>query len=156
MCDSEFWRTHIPIWETPGYHHWDVLKRHKSESDSHCSRKKFKQSIHSYMEKGMETHSSILAWGTPWMAEPGGLQSMGSWRVGHDLATNTYIHVHHDFTGLNGYQSGLLDFLANSVSRPKPMTPTVLNLTHLRRFWESYLIYCWSWTSMERNTTGMP
>ena len=30
------------------------------------------------LEKGMATHSSILAWKSPWTAEPGGLQSMGS------------------------------------------------------------------------------
>ena len=35
-------------------------------------------------EKGMATHSSILAWEIPWTEEPGGLQSMGSQRVGHD------------------------------------------------------------------------
>ena len=35
-------------------------------------------------EKAMAPHSSILAWGIPWMEEPGGLQSMGSLRVGHD------------------------------------------------------------------------
>ena len=29
------------------------------------------------LEKGMATHSSILAWRTPWIEEPGGLQSMG-------------------------------------------------------------------------------
>ena len=29
------------------------------------------------LEKGMATHSSILAWGTPWIEEPGGLQSTG-------------------------------------------------------------------------------
>ena len=33
------------------------------------------------------THSSILAWKIPWAEEPGGLQSMGSQTVGHDLAT---------------------------------------------------------------------
>ena len=38
------------------------------------------------LEKGMAPHSSILAWKIPWMEEPGGLQSMGSKRVGHDLA----------------------------------------------------------------------
>ena len=38
------------------------------------------------LEKGMATHSSILAWRTPWTEEPGGLQSMGSQRVGHDEA----------------------------------------------------------------------
>ena len=36
------------------------------------------------LEKGMATHSSILAWRIPWTAEPGGLQSMGSQRVRHD------------------------------------------------------------------------
>ena len=36
------------------------------------------------LEKGMATHSSILAWETPWTAEPGGLQSMGLQRVEHD------------------------------------------------------------------------
>ena len=35
------------------------------------------------MEKGMATHASILAWRIPWMEEPGGLESMGSHRVGH-------------------------------------------------------------------------
>ena len=36
------------------------------------------------LEKGMTTHSSILAWRIPGKEEPGGLQSMGSQRVGHD------------------------------------------------------------------------
>ena len=36
------------------------------------------------LEKEMATHSSILAWRIPWAEEPGGLQSMGSQRVGHD------------------------------------------------------------------------
>ena len=36
------------------------------------------------LEKGVVTHSSILAWKIPWMVEPGRLQSMGSQRVGHD------------------------------------------------------------------------
>ena len=37
------------------------------------------------VKKKMATYSSILAWKTPWMEEPGRLQSMGSQRVGHDL-----------------------------------------------------------------------
>ena len=36
------------------------------------------------LEKGMANHSSILAWRIPWTEQPGGLQSMGSQRVGHD------------------------------------------------------------------------
>ena len=36
------------------------------------------------LEKGMATHSSILAWRIPWTKEPSGLQFMASQRVGHD------------------------------------------------------------------------
>ena len=36
------------------------------------------------LEKEMATYSSILAWRIPWVEEPGGLQSMGWQRVGHD------------------------------------------------------------------------
>ena len=36
------------------------------------------------LEKGMATHSLILAWIMPWTEEPGGLQSMGLQRVGHN------------------------------------------------------------------------
>ena len=40
------------------------------------------------LEKEMATHSSTLAWKILWMEEPGRLQSMGSQRVGQDLATS--------------------------------------------------------------------
>ena len=36
------------------------------------------------LEKGMATHSSILAWRIPWTEEPDGLQSTGSQRIGQD------------------------------------------------------------------------
>ena len=39
------------------------------------------------LEEGVATHSSILAWRIPWTQEPGGLQSIGSQRVGHDEGT---------------------------------------------------------------------
>ena len=42
------------------------------------------------LEKGMATHSSILAWRIPWTEEPGGLQSMRSQRDQHDWAIKTY------------------------------------------------------------------
>ena len=35
----------------------------------------------------MATHSRILAWGIPWLEKPGGLQSMGSQRIRHNLVT---------------------------------------------------------------------
>ena len=44
------------------------------------------------LEKEMATHSSILAWEIPWAEEPGGLQFMGSQRVGHDLVTKQQQH----------------------------------------------------------------
>ena len=47
-------------------------------------------------EKAMAPHSSTLAWKIPWTEEPGGLQSMGLLRVGHDWATSlslfTFMH----------------------------------------------------------------
>ena len=40
--------------------------------------------IYGISEKAMAPHSSTLAWKIPWTEEPGGLQSMGSLRVGHN------------------------------------------------------------------------
>ena len=42
------------------------------------------------LEKGMATHSSILAWEIPWTEEQAGLQSTWSQRVGHDWVTTTF------------------------------------------------------------------
>ena len=39
------------------------------------------------LEEGIATHSSILAWKTLWIEEPGGLQTKGSWRVEHNWVT---------------------------------------------------------------------
>ena len=41
----------------------------------------------------MATYSSILAWRIAWSEEPGGLQLMGSQRVGHDGVTNTHMQL---------------------------------------------------------------
>ena len=43
------------------------------------------------LEKGVATHSSILAWEIPQTEEPGGLQSMGSQRIRHGLATKQQV-----------------------------------------------------------------
>ena len=45
------------------------------------------------LEKEMATQSSILAWKIPWAEEPGGLESMGSQRVGHDCTTKPHTRV---------------------------------------------------------------
>ena len=44
------------------------------------------------LEEEMAIHSNVLAWGIPWIEEPGGLQSMGSQRVGHN-SSNVCIHA---------------------------------------------------------------
>ena len=41
----------------------------------------------------MAPHSSTLAWKIPWMEEPGGLQSIGSQRVGHDFTFTFHFHA---------------------------------------------------------------
>ena len=46
------------------------------------------------LEKGMATHSCLLAWRIPWAEETGGLQSTGSPRVGQNWATNTFTLSH--------------------------------------------------------------
>ena len=59
------------------------------------------------LEKEVATHSSILAWKIPWMEEPGGLQSTGSQRVGHDWVTS-FTHTHtHTHTHIYGLQNSL-------------------------------------------------
>ena len=45
------------------------------------------------LEKEMATHSSILAWESPGTEKPGGLQSIGLKRVGHNLATKQQQHA---------------------------------------------------------------
>ena len=70
------------------------------------------------LEKGMATHSSILAWRIPWTEEPGGLQSMGLHRVRHDSKTNTGVsHV----TALEQCGYWLLVFHLVSVASGVPL-----------------------------------
>ena len=46
------------------------------------------------LEKVIATHSSVLAWRIPWTEQPGGLQSMGSQRVGYNWITNTHTYTY--------------------------------------------------------------
>ena len=57
------------------------------------------------LEKGMVTHSSVLAWRISWTEEPGGLQSLESRKVGHDYSELACTQVHRNaflfrYTGL--------------------------------------------------------
>ena len=48
------------------------------------------------LEKEMATHSSILAWRIPWTTEPGGLQSTGLQRVGHNWVASLSLSSNYD------------------------------------------------------------
>ena len=70
------------------------------------------------LEKGMDTHSSILAWRIPWTEVPGGLQPMGSQRVGHDWATNTFPRKQLKFEASEVKQLHLTSQVQNCGSTP--------------------------------------
>ena len=55
------------------------------------------------LEKEMATHSSILAWRIPWTEKPGGLQSIGLQRVGHDWATSLHWILCLDLSGFGTF-----------------------------------------------------
>ena len=68
------------------------LPRRCSGKESACQCRRYRSQVQSLvwedpLEKEMATHSSIPAWEIPWTEESGGLQSMGSQRIGHDLPT---------------------------------------------------------------------
>ena len=68
------------------------LVRWLSDKESTCQCRMLRRWVRSLgwedpLEKEMTTHSSILAWKSPWTEEPNGLQSRGSQRVRHDLVT---------------------------------------------------------------------
>ena len=72
------------------------------------------------LEEEMATDSSILAWRIPWTEEPGGLQSMGSQKVGHSWATNTIYTLLIKETILNFYRLGWLTW---QITTMKKFTP---------------------------------
>ena len=85
------------------------------------------------LEKGMATHSSILAWRISWTEEPGSLQSMGSQRVGHNWATNTHAHTHthththtHSLTHSHCNLSQHFSLLGQYQTIQKPLESSVL------------------------------
>ena len=83
------------------------------------------------LEKGMATHSSILAWRIPWTEEPGGLQYMGSQRVRHDWVTNIFV-----YQSIIKQNNSLLFFqLCKYISRHKSE-----ELQEIRGPWKAQLI----------------
>ena len=71
------------------------------------------------LENEMATHSAILAWEAPWTEEPGGLQSTGLQRVGHNWVTNTFtFKVHNKHNALE-----------SSWNHPRPTPQSVEKLS---------------------------
>ena len=85
-----------------------------------------------FPEKAMATHSSTLAWKIPWMEEPGRLQPMGSWRVGHNWATSLS--------------------LFSSMHWRRKWQPTPVFLPEESQGWGS-LVGCCLWGHTESDTT---
>ena len=93
----ELWWNQENMWDCPGFKLWGSLnvrfraslvaqrlKRLPGMQETWVRSLGWKDPL----EKEMTTHSSTLAWRIPWREEPGGLQSMGSQRVGHDWTTS--------------------------------------------------------------------
>ena len=80
----------------------------------------------------MATHSSILAWDIPWTEEPGGLQSTGSQRVGHNRATDMRN------VGFHAAPSVCPTLCSLSLSRPLPP----LLCPQVRGLYPSLLLPC--------------
>ena len=83
-----------------------------------------------FLRKEIATHSSILAWRIPWTEEPGGLQSTGSHRVGHDWATS-HTHAHcvlkwwpvHTFAAASAKLLQSCPTLCNPIDNSPPGSP---------------------------------
>ena len=109
------------------------------------------------LEKAMATHSSALAWKIPWAEESGGLQVMGSRRVRHNWATNT-------FTFLDSTEETLTPSLHLTLNRLSPWRlnlsslPGQIGLSHsshsVAKHWgDAYCMHC---TRSWENTVNFP
>ena len=108
------------------------------------------------LEKEIATHSRILAWGIPWMEEPGRLQSLGPHRVGYTWSNNI-AHMDGEWTFSHVHISYLLDWCSKKIRKPpnnkiwkKFNSQKVFqtSIKHLPMTWKSKGITAWEkWTS---------
>ena len=90
----------VPVLYCFDYSDWFLIVKHNLHSSDKYHVVMMKHPFYILLdftsEKAMAPHSSTLAWEIPWTEEPGRLQSMGSWRVGHDWASSlslfTFMH----------------------------------------------------------------
>ena len=78
------------------------------------------------LEKGMATHSIILAWRMPWTEEPGGLQSKGWHRVGHNWSKLAHTPFQNSWCLLFLPWHGLFNFIKHSLRLYSSLTSTFL------------------------------
>ena len=97
-------------------------------------------------EKAMAPHSSTSAWKIPWMEEPGRLQSMGLWRVGHDWATSLSLFT---FTHWRRKWQPTPVFLPGESQGPGSLVGSVYGVvqsqTRLKRLSSSSSSMGWRW-----------
>ena len=82
------------------------------------------------LEKEMTTHSSVLAWRIPWTEEPGGLQSIGSHRAGHDWRSLAHMRTDTHFYQCSSTRSYLYIVITFTVRAVK--SSTFLQLRNLK------------------------
>ena len=133
----------------------------KGQFSFQCQRKAMPKNAQTttQLHSSMATHSSTLAWKTPWMEEPGRLQSMGSLRVGHNWATSvslfTFMHWRRKWQPtpvfLPGESQGWGSLWAaiygvtQSRTRLKWLSSRVLYVTlcQRRRYWHGFVASVW-------------
>ena len=100
---------------------WWAAVRGVAKSQTRLSDFTFTFHFHA-LDKEMATHSSVLAWRIPGTGEPGGLPSMGSYRVGHDwsdlaaaAAGNIFIFYHFIYISVNDNHLFEWDFLLHFI-----------------------------------------
>ena len=81
----------------------------------------------------MATHSSVLAWRIPWTEEPGGLQSTGLHRVGHDSATELAILVVRQLVSVILFSVCLKCLIIKHLRKNKPKSNTLPRPDTLQR-----------------------
>ena len=96
------------------------------------------------LEKGTAMRSSIRAWRIPWTEEPGGIQAIGSQRVGHDWAFNTHAHCTRCVTSAVFFLNDTLKVTLTASLSPDPRDVSLcLGCTHVQ-------CMVWPWDYLRR------
>ena len=105
----------------------------------------------------MATHFSILAWRIPWTEEPGGLQFIGSQRVGHDWSDLACTHCRDPERSLDGHLSGRRQRRSNYTVRARSRAcPERKQAAGIKRLiWGESHCFCSDWIKNESNNFSL-